>query len=236
MILTDLKTLKSSIITPVLNEELLITSFLSDLLDIHAGEHIFVDGGSTDRTCQLIRQYPVTLLSSAPGRGSQQNAGAAAATCDTLLFLHCDTRLPENFQHHVQQTLEEPGTVAGAFSLTIDHPRRAYRLIEKAVNLRSRLLSLPYGDQGLFMRKSVFIQAGGFPDQPILEEIPLLRRLRQLGRIGLTPASVTTSARRWQQLGIFRTTLINQMMFVGMLAGISPRRLAKLYFWGTGSG
>jgi rSAM/selenodomain-associated transferase 2 len=236
MILTDQKILNISIITPVLNEELQIISFLDNFSGMHACEHILIDGGSTDRTCQFIRQYPVTLLSSAPGRGSQQNAGAAAATYDTLLFLHCDTRLPENFQHHIQQTLEEPGTVAGAFSLTIDHPRHPYRLIEKAVNLRSRLLSLPYGDQGLFMRKSAFIQAGGFPDQPILEEIPLLHRLRRLGRIGLAPASVTTSARRWQQLGIFRTTLINQLMLVGMLAGISPRRLVKLYLWGTGSG
>jgi rSAM/selenodomain-associated transferase 2 len=234
--LTGPKILNISIITPVLNEELQIISFLDNFSGMHACEQILIDGGSTDRTCQLIRQYPVTLLSSAPGRGSQQNAGAKAARHDTLLFLHCDTRIPENFQQHIQQTLEEPGTVAGAFSLTIDHPRRAYRLIEKAVNLRSRLFSLPYGDQGLFMRKSVFIQAGGFPDHPVLEDLVLLRRLRQLGRIGLAPASVTTSARRWQQLGILRTTLINQLMLVGMLAGISPRRLAKLYLWGTGSG
>jgi len=236
MILTDRKTLNISIITPVLNEESQITSFLGTLPVIHGCEHILIDGGSTDRTRQLIRQYPVTLLSSAPGRGNQQNAGASAATYDTLLFLHCDTRLPENFRHHVQHTLEEPGTIAGAFSLTIDHPRRPYRLIEKAVNLRSRLLSLPYGDQALFMRKSVFMQAGGFPDQPVLDDLVLLRRLRQLGRITLAPASVTTSARRWQQLGILRTTLINQLMLVGMLAGISPRRLAMLYLWGTGSG
>ncbi len=236
MILIDRKTLNISIITPVLNEELLVTSFLGDLSTAHNCEHIFVDGGSTDTTRQLIRQYPVTLLSAAPGRGGQQNAGAEEAKHDTLLFLHCDTRLPENFQHHIQQTLAQPGTVAGAFSLTIDHSRMAYRLIEQAVNLRSRWLSLPYGDQALFMRKKIFLQAGGFPDQPILEEIPLLRRLRRLGRIGLVPASVTTSARRWQQLGIFRTTLINQLMLIGMLANISPRRLAKLYLWGTRSG
>ncbi|HHD56107.1 MAG TPA: hypothetical protein ENK89_00310 [Desulfobulbaceae bacterium] len=124
--------------------------------------------------------------------------------------------------------------MAGAFQLGIDHPDRRYRLIERGVNLRSRLLSLPYGDQALFMKKSVFQQAGKFPDQPILEEIPLLRHLRRLGRIGLAPAAVSTSARRWQRLGIVRTTLINQLMLAGMMAGISPRRLAGLYLWGSG--
>ena len=224
-----------SIITPVLNEEQQIVSFLDNLRQVSWCEHVLIDGGSTDQTRSLINRYPVRLISSPPGRGTQQNAGASAATGDILLFLHCDTRLPENYQHVVFRILAQPGTVAGAFQLGIDHPGRWYRLIERGVNLRSRLLSLPYGDQALFMKKSVFHQAGGFPDQPVLEEIPLLCRLRRLGKICQAPAAVVTSARRWQQLGIVRTTLINQLMLVGYMAGISSQRLARLYLWGTGT-
>ncbi len=224
-----------SIITPVLNEEQQIVSFLDNQQAVSCHEHVLVDGGSTDKTRCLIDRYPVNLISSAPGRGTQQNAGALAATGEILLFLHCDTRLPENYQHHVHYILAQPGVAAGAFQLRIDHPGRSYRLMERGVYLRCRLLSLPYGDQALFMKKSVFLQAGGFPDQPILEEIPLLHRLRHRGGIGLAPAAVVTSARRWQRLGILRTTIINQLMLAGMLAGISPQRLAGLYLWGTGT-
>ncbi len=235
MILTGPKTLNISIITPVLNEEQQISSFLEEMRRQDCCEHILVDGGSSDKTRDLIGRYPVRLISSAPGRGTQQNAGAAVAGCGILLFLHCDTRLPVNFQRYIRQTLQQPGVAAGAFRLGIDHPGRPYRLIEQGVNLRSRLLSLPYGDQALFMKREIFEQAGGFPDQPIMEEIPLLRRLRQLGRIAQAPVSVMTSARRWQRLGIFRTTLTNQLMLAGMLAGLSPERLVKLYLWGTGA-
>lgn len=218
-----------SIITPVLNEEQQIVQFLDTLSGKEDIEHILVDGGSTDRTCQLIEGYPAILLSSAPGRGTQQNRGAAAASGEILLFLHCDTRLPEFFQRDIQLTLNKPDTVAGAFCLTIDHPDRAYRFIEQGANLRSRFLHLPYGDQGLFMKKTTFKRIGGFPNQPILEEIPLLRRLRKLGKIRIASSSVSTSARRWQRLGILRTTLINQMMLIKMYMGYSPSHLAKLY-------
>ncbi len=219
-----------SIITPVLNEEQQIVSFLEAMAGLSVHEHILVDGGSTDRTRQLIERYPVRLLGAAPGRGGQQNAGAATATGDSLLFLHCDSRLPGEFQHYVNKVLQRPLVAAGAFKLRIDHPGPGYRVIEKGVNLRSRLLSLPYGDQAIFMKKAVFQEIGGFPDQPILEEIPLLRRLRRHGKIALAPVSVTTSARRWQQLGILRTTLINQLMLAGMLVGVSTRQLAKFYY------
>ncbi len=177
----------------------------------------------------MVGRYPVKLLSSSPGRGTQQNVGAAAASGGTLLFLHCDTRLPDVFCSAVQETLDTPGTVAGAFCLAIDHPGRPYRLIEAGANLRSRLLQLPYGDQALVMKKHVFEQVGGFPNQPIMEEFPLLARLRRLGKIRIVHAPATTSARRWQRLGIFKTTILNQLMLTGMALGVSPYRLARLY-------
>ena len=231
MTLTVRKTLSISIITPVLNEEQQIVPLLGSLAESEGDfEHIFVDGGSTDQTCVRLHQYPIRLLCSPPGRGLQQNMGARAACGDILLFLHCDTRLPDNFAALIRETLNIPGRVAGAFSLAIDHPGRPYRLVEKGANIRSRLLNLPYGDQALFMKKSVFDQINGFPDHPILEEITLLRRLRRLGSIGIVAAPATTSARRWQQLGIVQTTLINQILLAGFFMGISPQRLARLYF------
>ena len=225
-----------SIITPVLNEEQQIVPFLDALnRDEETVEHIFIDGGSTDRTRALLQQYPVRLLCSPPGRGLQQNMGAEAAHGSILLFLHCDTRLPDNFAALIQEALNRPGRVAGAFSLAIDHPGWPYRLVEQGANIRSRLFNLPYGDQALFMKKSVFEESGGFPDHPLLEEITLLRRLRRLGSIGTTPAHATTSARRWRRLGIIRTTLINQLLLAGFVMGISPQRLARLYFRDSGS-
>jgi len=236
MTLTARKTLSISIITPVLNEEQQIVPLLDSLAGNEGNvEHIFVDGGSTDRTCALLQQYPVRLLCSPPGRGLQQNVGAQAAAGDILLFLHCDTRLPDNFPALIQNTLNTPGRVAGAFSLAIDHPGWPYRLVENGANVRSRLLNLPYGDQALFMKKNAFKRSGGFPDHPILEEITLLRRLRRRGSIGIIAASVTTSARRWQRLGIVQTTLINQVLLAGLFMGFSPQRLARLYFRDSGS-
>jgi len=231
MTLTARKTLSISIITPVLNEEQQIVPLLDSLAGSEGDfEHIFVDGGSTDRTCALLQQYPVRLLCSPPGRGLQQNIGAEAASGDILLFLHCDTRLPDNFPALIQGALNTPGKIAGAFSLAIDHPGWPYRLVEKGANLRSRLLNLPYGDQALFMKKSAFERSSGFPDHPILEEITLLRRLRRLGSIGIIAAPATTSHRRWQRLGIIQTTLINQILLAGFFMGFSPQRLARLYF------
>ena len=236
MTLTARKTLSISIITPVLNEELQVVPFLDALnRDRDPIEHIFVDGGSTDRTCALLQQYPVRLISSVPSRGLQQNLGAQAAHGDILLFLHCDTRLPDNFPSLIRETLQPPGRVAGAFSLAIDHPGWPYRLVEKGANIRSRLLNLPYGDQALFIKKSAFERSGGFPAHPILEEITLLRRLRRLGSIGIIGAPAITSARRWQRLGLVRTTLVNQILVAGFFMGVAPQRLARLYFRGSGS-
>ncbi|GBE13577.1 beta-monoglucosyldiacylglycerol synthase [bacterium BMS3Bbin14] len=224
-----------SIIIPTLNEEATLAPLLANLL---AGprpgpEIIVADGGSTDHTLELARRPGVLSVSSRPGRGPQQNRGARAASRDNLLFLHCDTRLPEAFAVHVHAILERPQTAAGAFRLKINGPGAGLRLVEWGVGLRSRLLQMVYGDQAIFVRREVFHQAGGFADQAILEDLDLIRRLRRLGRIRVAPAAVTTSARRWQRLGIIRTTLLNQVMLAGYLARVKPEKLARLYYGGS---
>ena len=219
-----------SIIIPVRNEEVAIGPCLDSLADCSDLEILVVDGGSSDQTIHEIRKRGCKPLSSAPGRGKQQHTGAKVASGDFFLFLHCDTRLPHNFSTYVRKILEQEGVAAGAFQLAINAQGLGYRIIAYSANLRSRLLKLPYGDQALFMKKETYFAANGFPDQPILEELDLLSVLNNLGRIVIAPAYATTSARRWQQHGIVKTTIVNQLMLAGWAMGISSKRLARLYY------
>jgi hypothetical protein len=118
---------------------------------------------------------------------------------------------------------------AGAFKLSIDPPKKRYQLIARAANLRSRFFQLPYGDQALFLRAALFRELGGFPDIPIMEDFCLVKTIRQKGRIHILDKKVVTSSRRWQRLGVFRTTIINQLMVCGFLLGFPVDWLAKLY-------
>ncbi|NJL47330.1 MAG: hypothetical protein HC929_07370 [Leptolyngbyaceae cyanobacterium SM2_5_2] len=130
-------------------------------------------------------------------------------------------------------TLSQPGVVAGAFGLAIDDAAWGLRWVEWGVKLRSRWLQMPYGDQALFMKTAVFRDLGGFPALPLMEDFELVRQLRRRGRVEIASASVLTSARRWQKLGIVRTTLINQGIILAYLLGIHPSRLARWYRqWG----
>lgn len=224
-----------SVIIPTLNEaEYLLPTLLSVKGSANV-ETIVVDGGSTDGTAEIAHRAGCRVFFSPPGRALQMNAGAALASGSILLFLHADTRLPKRFDRHVRRVFDRPKSivqpepVAGAFQLRIDGRQHALRWIELGVSLRSRLLQLPYGDQTLFLKARTFHSLGGFADLPIMEDFELVRRLRRLGRIVIAPASVITSGRRWQVLGPWRTTWINQKMILGFLLGISPARLARWY-------
>lgn len=229
MTLTTPETLRISIIIPTLNEEKNLGRLLDTLQAYQGLEIIVADGGSTDHTADIARNHGALVVTSRTGRGSQQNNGAKKASGNILVFLHCDCRLPDTFPDLVHAVLNRPGSSAGSFRLHIDAVGRAYRLIEWGTNLRSRFLGLPYGDQALFVKKTTFTEAGGFPDQPLLEDLQLVCRLKRLGRIGIAPAAVTTSARRWQRLGVLRTTMLNQLILAGYLLGIKPEKLARLY-------
>ncbi len=219
-----------SIIIPVLNEEQAIGPCLDSLSGQPDLEILVVDGGSTDQTLRRASRTGVSCISSAAGRGTQQNTGAKAAAGDILLFLHCDTRLPRSFAANVQVILQQKGVAAGAFKLAINAQGSGYRFIEYIANLRSRALQLPYGDQALFMKRETYFAADGFPDQPILEDIAILSRVKQHGRIVTAATFAVTSARRWQQHGIVKTTLVNQLMLAGWAMGISPNKLARWYY------
>lgn len=192
-------------------------------------EIIVSDGGSTDRTVQIAKSLGARIVSGRRGRAGQQNRGAAAARGEVLLFLHADTRLPRNYVDHVFETLMDRRTRLGAFRFATDIHTPAMRCLSFCTNLRAGWLSLPYGDQGLFLRQRDFDAVGGFPDVPIAEDLYLVRRMGRRGRIAMAPAAAVTSGRRWQRLGPMRTTMINAILAAGILAGVTPGRLAPLY-------
>jgi rSAM/selenodomain-associated transferase 2/rSAM/selenodomain-associated transferase 1 len=218
-----------SVIIPALNESGCLPRALASIGDRSGVEKIVVDGGSTDGTAQLATAHGATVLTAPPSRAKQMNAGAALAQGEVLIFLHADTRLPKGFEKSVRACLRRPGVVLGAFRLRIDHRARRLRIIERVANWRSRYLKMPYGDQALFLEKSVFQKLGGYADIPIMEDFDLVRRARKYGRVTVAPAAVVTSARRWENLGVLRTWLVNQAMIFGHCIGISPQRLAAWY-------
>ena len=221
-----------SVIIPALNEEAVLALTLAALARGDTGgrcEPIVVDGGSTDATASIARAAGAKVIESPRGRGRQMNSGAAGAAGDILLFLHADTMLPADFPQLIEQALSGPGIAGGAFSLGIDSPAKSLAAIAGLANLRSRLLRLPYGDQALFTTREMFAAAGGFPELPIMEDFVFVRRLGKLGKISILPARAITSARRWQNMGVIRTTLINQVIVGGYCLGVPPTTLAGWY-------
>jgi uncharacterized protein len=217
-----------SIIIPAINEEENIAKTISRAHDGNS-EIILVDGGSRDRTMTIAAESGARVISAPRSRALQQNAGAAASKGRVLLFLHADTLLPHDYSTKIFEALMDHGVAAGAFRFATDLEGTIMRIIEFAVNMRSKYLHLPYGDQGIFIRKETFHSVGGFPDLPLAEDLFMVRSMSRLGKVRIVPATVTTSGRRWKKLGLIRTTLINAAILAGCLVGVNPKRLAGLY-------
>ncbi len=220
---------KLSVILPTFNEELNLPATLSAVGNPNSDlEVIVVDAGSTDQTLAIAQQHGCKVFVGNPGRAQQMNAGAATATGEHLLFLHADTRLPDNYRSEIQRVLDTP-VACGAFPLEIDSPGVALRIIELGVAFRSRVLQMPYGDQALFFRSADFYEQNGFRQMAIMEDYELVARMRKTGRIGLAGQPVKTSARRWIKKGILRTTLVNQICVIAYRFGFSDKTIARLY-------
>jgi rSAM/selenodomain-associated transferase 2 len=151
------------------------------------------------------------------------------ATEEILLFLHGDTLLPEDYRESIIEALRNSNAIAGAFELAIEGEEKSLRFVETMVKWRSKVFSLPYGDQGIFIKTSVFRELGGFADLPIMEDFEFVQRLKRRGKIIIVPRAVVTSGRRWRKLGVWKTTLINQIVILGYYLGIPPRVLATIY-------
>jgi len=222
-----------SIIIPTLNEG---ANLAATLAAIRRGvspygdvELIVVDGGSRDDTVEIATEGGAQVITSEPGRARQMNKGSVTARGEILLFLHADTRLPTDFDLEIHASLVDPAVVVGAFRLGIDGSGIGLRLVERMANWRARWRGLPYGDQALFIPRWIFRTVGGFPELDLMEDFALVDALRRRGLVALAKSSVCTSARRWQRLGVARTTLVNQMLIAGYRLGVSPQRLAAWY-------
>jgi rSAM/selenodomain-associated transferase 2 len=203
-----------SIIIPTLNEEQIIEAAIRGARDEEA-EIIVIDGGSTDDTVNRATDAGARVEMSPRGRA--------------LLFLHADTLLPSGYVAHIFEVLMDPRAIGGAFRFKTDLQSPLMKTLEFLINIRSGCFRLPYGDQGIFLRKSDFGLVGGFPELQIAEDLFLVRKLSRRGRIRIAPAEAITSARRWRRVGLLRTTLINQIIVAGCYLGVSPRTLKSLY-------
>lgn len=218
-----------SIIVPILNEEPQMPFLLAHLLELQRQhcEVILVDGGSQDNGAQIASALGFNVLKSGRGRSVQMNYGAEHAQSDFLMFLHADTRLPENAVSIICAALETEQW--GRFDVEISGSARMFRVIAWFMNQRSRLTGIATGDQAIFIRRSLFERLQGFPAQTLMEDIELSKRLNKIVKPVCLTDKVLTSGRRWQEKGIWRTILLMWRLRFAYWRGASPDMLAQKY-------
>lgn len=218
-----------SIIVPTLDEAEGIEAQLTSLLGywVSGCEIIVVDGVSQDATALLAAPLASRVIISPPGRARQMNAGARASRGARLLFLHADTRLPKRADTLVERALAR--RCWGRFDIRLAGHSPLLRLVALGMNLRSRLAGIATGDQALFMTRDAFEAVGGFPEQPLMEDIEMSRRLKRLSRPACLRAKVVSSARRWERHGIWRTVVLMWWLRYQYWRGIDSRKLARMY-------
>jgi len=218
-----------SIVVPVLNEAAEIEAALQSLAPLRARgcEVIVVDGGSADDTLALAKSLADRTIAAPRGRASQMNAGGAIAKGDVLLFLHADTRLPENADALVIDALSRSRRAWGRFDVRFT--KGALPLIAWTMNVRSRLTGIATGDQAMFVTRKAFESVGGFPEIALMEDIALSARLKRISRSACVSARVTTSPRRWQKHGTIRTILLMWRLRFAYFFGAPPEALARAY-------
>ena len=222
--------MKLSIIMPALNEAAEIEAALQALAPYRARgvEIIVADGGSSDGTAALARPLADRVIAAPRGRSLQMNAGAAIAQGDVLLFLHADSRLPEDADRLLLDGLARSGRSWGRFDVRFDDGG-LLRIVSAMMNLRSRLTGIATGDQAMFMTGAAFERAGGFPPIALMEDVALSARLKRASKPLALHARVTTSARRWQVQGTLRTILLMWRLRLAYFFGSDPNGLAKAY-------
>ena len=219
--------MKISVVIPALNEAENILSCLESVKNQFCEfEVIVVDGGSKDGTVDLVRPQ-ARVIRSEKGRAIQMNSGARLCTGEVLLFLHADSQLPPDGLVLVERVLANPRIVGGTFRLRFDSRKILLRFITFFTRFKFRYFH--YGDQGIFVRRRVFEQLGGFKKIPLMEDIDFFLRLQKAGKVALIKRPVTTSARRFLKNGILRQQLCNIFLVILYHLGAKPETLGRLY-------
>lgn len=220
-----------SVIIPALNEGDTVVATLRSLEPVRArgGEIIVVDGASDDDTVEQARPRADRVLEGPRGRARQMNAGAAVARGDVLWFVHADTVVDAAAADELTQALARGTREWGRFGVRLSGRQPLLRVVERLMNLRSRVTGIATGDQGLFVRRAVFEAIGGFPDQPLMEDVALSRLLRARGRPACLPARLVTSGRRWETNGVWRTIVLMWALRWAYWRGADAAELARRY-------
>ncbi|WP_435978873.1 TIGR04283 family arsenosugar biosynthesis glycosyltransferase [Psychrobacter sp. DM4] len=232
-----------SIIIPILNEADNLPHLFAHINGLNPApkEVIMVDGSSNDNSLALAKQMIKSLtidsqsatdwqvVESKAGRATQMNEGAALATGDVLLFLHADTILPTASILDIARVMYQ-GAKWGRFDVRLDSPDWTLKLVGQMINLRSRLSSIATGDQAIFIKRKVFEEINGYPNQALMEDIEVSKRLKSIGKPACLKSKVTTSARRWRQHGTWRTIALMWQLRFDYWRGVSADNIKKRYY------
>lgn len=221
-----------SIIVPMRNEAHRLPALFAHLEGVRQDpdvEVLLVDGGSTDASVELAQAAGLEVLISDPGRAHQMNAGAAYSQGELLLFLHADSLLPDDFAQRLLAQMARSTRCWGRFDVRISGRSKLLPIIAFLMNWRSRLTGIATGDQGIFVRRSIFERLGGFPNQLLMEDIEISRRLLKHSRPLCLRARLTTSGRRWDEQGALRTIWLMWQLRWAYWRGASPAQLSKRY-------
>lgn len=235
-----------AVVIPARNEGHRLPLLLADLACAPAcvGEICLVDGGSGDGTARVARLGGARVLVGPPNRGAQLARGVAATSAPWLLLLHADGRLPRGWEKAVTQAMDQGPGCCWAFHLGIQGQSLGLRVVERLVDWRTSLFQRPYGDQGLLVHRQTLAAVGGVAPIPLMEDLDLILRLRTVAPIRMLAGRFLVDGRRWQQLGVLRTTWANAQLRRAWRRGEDPQRLAERYgayqkaqrrFWGSSS-
>lgn len=218
-----------SVIIPIYNEEKILRDkslYFTELAKY--SELIFIDGGSSDMSAHIAGEYG-SVLSSKKGRALQMNYGANFSQKDTLLFLHADTRISTDALISVEKKISENGILGGCLTQRIDKKGLIYRLIESMGNLRAKITGVFYGDQGIFIKKELFNNLGGFPAVAVMEDVIFTKKLRKITKTAVLRDKILVSPRRWQKDGLIKTVFLYSFINILFWLKFPLDKIKKIY-------
>lgn len=223
-----------SIIVPVLNEEANLPDLLDSVLHFPQTEIIFVDGGSTDRSAEIINNFTslnhVRFIQSKKSRSMQMNAGAEIASGKYLLFLHADTKISLAGIKHILSFAEAKKNKVGCFRFRVNSSLYRFRLLEFLVEMRNYILDIPFGDQAFFVSRNLWDHVGKYAEIPLMEDVEWIKRVTQMYDLTILPYSAVTDGRRWLKNGFIKNSMLNIYLQLRFFRGDNPADLNRLYY------